>query len=659
MRPSPLLIVLALCLAAASISSPTLAQQKLMPYQVKPDPRMHNTAGSEIYLLRARPDKLFNQQGQPVQGSVAVLNNTEAAKRLTVRAWLVNGLDAVVGRQEKAVEIPALATGTLTFTWKAALVSPYGHALYVEVVQDGQVIAWADDYFVSHENVWAVGIAGGHPVGFTAEHVKDLAGIEAAVERFRTRYTNTFEKFFWAPDDFADMTPTSEKWYSGQARYHEQLDRLKHLCTYGVQVGVLPTTYGKSIGSGSGARDVIREHPELVYGYAGVMAFSPDTEELAKWDHEDGAYWQSTGWAHYNMNDPAVVRHGIEEIAQSTKQFGWAGVRFDGHFRARTGKQRVGEQTVDVTADMADRQTAANQQALKARMRTVDPRFVFGYNYGECDFTGRLVDNPRESLELCADGGHIMDEYAKQNAGAAHPFRKWADYAHAMVKSSEQTRRLGGHYFPMVHSAGPVGRYQNILTFAAGAHPNGTPQSTDHPYNAFATRYAGVLWDAALRNVWNPCGLVIVGPGLWWEDYVREQRLDATHTRLIIHLINPPLQETATESQAALDELNRRDKRKWEIKAAADKAKATPDYSELEKLPPVPLYPAPKTDIAVKLVPRALGGAWTITRTLLLDPETATMTPLAVDTTDRYFSQVRVPAVKFWAVLVVDLEGHE
>jgi hypothetical protein len=628
---------------------PVLAQQKLQSYQVKTDPRMQNTAGTEIYLLRARPDKLFNWQGQPVKGAAEVLNNTEAVKTVLVRAWITNGLDTVAGKQEKPLEIPAFAKGKVAFTWDAALVQPYGHVMAFEVVQDGKVIASGDDFFSSADNVWAVGIAGGHPVGYTADHVRDMAGIESSVERFRTNYTNTFEKFFWAPDDFADMTPTTEKWYSGQARYHEQLDRLKRMCEYGLQIGVLPTTYGKSIGSGSGARDVIREHPELVSGFGGVMSYGPDTEELAKWDKEDSS-WQSVAWAHYNMNDPAVVAYGINEIAESTKMFGWSGVRFDGHFRANVGKERVGDKIVDFTADMADAQTAANQHALKEVMAKIDPRFVFGYNYGECDFSSRIIENPRETIELCAGGGHIMDEYAKQNASPSHPFRRWEDYAHAIAKSSEQARRLGGHYFPMV-ALGPVGRYQAIFTFAAGAHPNGSGF-----YNGFATRFAGLLWDANLQNVWNPCGLVIVGRGVMWEDYVREQRLDATHTRLLIHLINPPAQEAADLTLAAQQELDRRDNRRWQIKAAADKEKKTPDYSELDKLPPVQLYPAPLKDIAVKIVPRALGSGWAVSGARLLDAETATIATLPVDASDRYFTQLRVPELKFWTILVVDLD---
>jgi hypothetical protein len=226
-----------------------------------------------------------------------------------------------------------------------------------------------------------------------------------------------------------------------------------------------------------------------------------------------------------------------------------------------------------------------------------------------------------------------------------------------MVKFTEEARRLGGHYFPMVNSNGPLGHYQTILTFAAGAHPNSVPWSIDHPYNAFATRYAGLLWDPAVKNVWNPCGLVIIGPGVLWEDYVREQAVDATHKRLIIHLINPPAQETATETKAALDEVNRREKQRDIIKVAADKAKTPPDYHELDELPPVQLYPEAKKDIAIKIVPRAFDdGPWKITRALLLDPETTTASPLAVDATDRYFNQVRVPELKCWVVIVVELE---
>ncbi|MHB9129598.1 MAG: hypothetical protein ACYDBB_00725 [Armatimonadota bacterium] len=141
---------------------------------------------------------------------------------------------------------------------------------------------------------------------------------------------------------------------------------------------------------------------------------------------------------------------------------------------------------------------------------------------------------------------------------------------------------------------------------------------------------------------------------------MRTQALDTRHARVIIHLINPPAQETATESQAAIDELNRREKRRYEIKVAADKVKAAPNYSELDQLPPVVLYPEPQKDITVRFVPRALaGGPWKLTCALLLDADANSAAPLPVNVSDAYFWEMRVPEMKFWAVVVLDLERKE
>jgi hypothetical protein len=496
-------------------------------------------------------------------------------------------------------------------------------------------------------------------VGFTADQVKDLAGIDAAVDRFRAKYVNTFEKFFWAPDDFGEMTPTQESWYSGQARYHERADRIRRMCDRGWEIGVLPTTYGKSIGSGSFARALIRARPELVHGYGGVMNFQADTEELARWQtvDEPGKGWQSCNWAFYNMNDPDVVQHGIDELLGSMKQFGWAAVRFDGHFIARSGKVRVKGVPTDFTPAQADRRSADNHRTLKEQLLKANPAFAFGENYVDCDLAGRWQNNLRDAIELCRGGGHIMDEYANQIAGGNHPLRRWEEFALQMVKHAEQIRRMGGHYFVISSQAGTLGRYHTIGILAAGAHPDMVvPWAVTHPYYRFATRYSEILWHPDLRYVWNPYGLVVVRAGVWWENYVREQPLDARHKRLILHLVNPPAQETATETAALMQELKRRDTLRREIIVKAGEKKIQPDFAELDALPPVRLEPDPRANIPVRLVPDALGREWRLSRALLLDPETATHTEVPVDVSDPYFWELTVPELAFWAVVVLELE---
>jgi hypothetical protein len=383
------------------------------------------------------------------------------------------------------------------------------------------------------------------------------------------------------------------------------------------------------------------------------MEFIPDTEELAKWDVVPEKTWQSTAWANYNMNDPAVVQHGIDQIIASTRQFGWAGVRFDGHFQAKTGKIRVGDHIVDFSSDDADRQTASNQKALKVQALKVFPDYVFGYNFANCTLDQRFQSNLREAIELCQGGGHIMDEYAKANAGGNHPYRKWADFSLMMVRQTEQVRRLGGELFPMV-AGGQVGWYQTLFTLAASAHPNNqyTPQSLGR----FATRYGELLWGANLRNVWNPLGFVVVRPGVMWENYVREQVLDDRHKRLIIHLINPPPQDTATETALLEKEGNDRQQKRWKIAEEAKKKKVDPDYSELDRLPPIPLEPKPQTAIVVRIVPEAMDGKWEASRALLLSADDGSRTELKLDKSDPYFWQVTVPELKYWSIIVVELE---
>lgn len=652
MRKKELLFVALLCMTTLVYAQ----TPKLTLSSFKIDEKIRNLPDSLLKLVKIYPEKLFLHQGEPVKGVVDLFNSGDKNATVELRVWLTNDLDTAVGAKKMQVSVNPGELKHIAVDWPAKVLKPYGHALKVEVLHKGKEIASGEEYFVTADNVWEVGLAGGHPVGFTAEHVKTKEQVAAAVDRFRQKYVNTYEKFFWAPDDFGDMTPDKDVWYSGQARYHERKDFLKYMADYGRKIGVLPTTYGKSIGSGPAARDIIRRNPEMIWGFGGRMDFHPDTEELSKWDKDSKPYWQATAWANYNMNDPAVVAKGIDEIIKSTEMFGWAGVRFDGHFQARTGKRNVGGKKVDFTPEMADRQTADNMRVLKERVRRKFPRYVFGYNFAECAFAEKLQEHPRESIELCKDGGHIMDEYAKQCAGGSHPCRKWSDFADMLVEESIIVRRLGGYLFPMCHSNGVIGRYQAIFILAAEAHTNSTPWATDHKYGMFATRYAGILWDKRLKNIWHPDGLVLIAPSVMWKNYVRTLDIDSNHRQLIIHLINPPRQETATESAALENEIRKRKTMRRDIIKAAGAKKIKPDFSKLDSLPPIKLFPDPQKNVNVKIVPQAMDFKWDISKATLLNADDVSRQSLKIDKSDPYFWQVTVPELKGWSVLIVDLQ---
>jgi hypothetical protein len=199
-----------------------------------------------------------------------------------------------------------------------------------------------------------------------------------------------------------------------------------------------------------------------------------------------------------------------------------------------------------------------------------------------------------------------------------------------------------------------VGWYQTIFTLAAGAHPNN--ENIPSSLGRFATRNGELLWGANIRNIWNPLGLVVVRPGIMWENYVREERLDERRKRLIVHLINPPAQESATETLRLEKEEQERKQKRFKIAEEATKNNTAPDFSELDSQPPILLEPKPQSNIAVRIVPEAMEGKWNASRAFLLSADDGSRTEIPIDKSDPYFWQVMVPELKYWSIIVIELE---
>jgi hypothetical protein len=204
---------LAAILFVAALAAAGKAADQTPAAAAKPSPRVTNQKPDTLLLVETRPEKLFTFTGEPARASVVLANPGTSVRTATVKAWLEQGLDRKAHEQVRQVSVPAGGVETLAFTWPPEAITSFGQAFGASVEVDGAVIATGGDVFTSADNVWRVGWAGAHPVAFTAEHVKDLAGIERAVDGFRDRYVNTFEKFFWAPDDFAEMTPDQPEWF--------------------------------------------------------------------------------------------------------------------------------------------------------------------------------------------------------------------------------------------------------------------------------------------------------------------------------------------------------------------------------------------------------------------------------------------------------------
>lgn len=570
-----------------------------------------------LQVVNAQSAKIYYNDSEPVRGVVALASESEQPQTLHVEAWLEAGLDRRTEVQNRDVIVKAGGRASAEFQWPAAPLGMYGYAFRWRLLQEETALKEGVDYFTVCDDFWNVALMASHPTAYTAQSSKGQ--IAAALRRLREKHFNGFEKFFWAPDDFADMTPDKDVYYSGQVRYYESTSNIIFMVAEGHRLGMRAITYGKSMGSGTAGAEFVRAHPEWVHLGGGRLAMQAKIRALHYWDAakdwngNDGWKWQQTNWIFYNLNRRDVLDHGIGEIMRSARMFGWDGIRFDGHFKAASSWTDLAGETTRLTPVECDARTADNIRRMKERIRADFPRFVFGYNYLSGQSASELAGGSREFVELCRGGGHLMNEYIGRAAGINHPQHRWEDFATVMADDTQTVRRFGGHHFPILGYRGVDLWYAVAVAYASGAHPH-----FHHVWGAFATRHASLIWDRKLERINNPVGPIVAPLNLWWQRFVHRRRLDDTRQQVIVHLINPPIRPVVRND-------------------------AKEDH-----------FPAPVKDVKVEVYPEGLtDGPWDLVRARLLDPDEVSV----VDAEMRSLQGVAivtVPELRVWKVLVLD-----
>ncbi len=575
-------------------------------------------AAAPLIQVTARPTKLLYGVREPITATVTVKNVSPAAQNVTVSAALEGEIDEPVGKvQEKAISVGTGMTVVAEFKWPA---SPkrYGHAFKAEVKVDGGPVIKAEDYFNVCDHYWNVALIAAE--GFLWQQFdgfkprSDMKWADDTIAGWRREYYNGFEKFFWAPDDFLELTPDKEIWWSGQARYLETKTGLRTLIARGHDEGLKAVTYAKLTGGGPTGAEMARRHPEWIWQSGGVLAVDRNAKQLAEWDITTSNHWGGWVAVNYNMNDPKVVDIGIKELGDSASLFGWDGARWDGNFDvAREVYNLDGKRVETLTAEQADERDAQNMRRTKEAITRRHPLFVYGYNWTQGNWAQSMATNPKESTELCRGGGLIMNEYINQAEGVQHPLHRWEVYGRSVADDVEAIKKLGGYYGPILGSPDSAdGRYQNVFAYAAGAHPY-----YHHHWGAFMTRYGTFCWDDALVRRHDAEKLATVTGNAWWQHWVFERPLDAKHRQLILHLINPPAKPTVGEGKKKDD------------------------------------LPAPLHNVGVVLLPAALDG-WTFKRATRLSPEPMLREEVAFKAEGDGI-HLTIPEVAIWNVLVIDL----
>ena len=413
-----------------------------------------------VKLLSVQSTKVLYDVGEPIAGSVVVKNVTASSVTVTVRAWLAWELEAASKPMEVKLAIAPGKDATATFNF-AHSPARYGHALKAQVLLNGQVVAAGEDYFNVCDNYWNVALISGIGPG---------SGLDPGnIARMRNDYYNCFEIMFWAPDDFLGLTPDTDAWWSGQARYAEaktgvvdfphwgKVYGLKEGIALAHSYGIKAVTYAKLTGGGTYGTEMARRHPEMVWQNGGTLSV------IARRSRPNGMTAASTGCCglgagelQHERSEGGGDRHQSagrlrRPCSAGTARAGTAPSRCAREVLRPDGQER-GEAHRRAGGRAQRRQHAPHQGCTITKCT---PRFVYGYNWTQGNWGQSLATNPRESSELCRGGGLIMNEYINQADGVQHPLHRWDVYGPSVADDVERiktTRRLlrpdpelGGH----------------------------------------------------------------------------------------------------------------------------------------------------------------------------------------------------------------------
>jgi len=428
--------------------------------------------------------------------------------------------------------------------------------------KDSEVKAYS--YFATSDNLWKVSIGAGSPSNsalYTETYFKNL------VKSWKENYINWFEVDFWAPDDWGYMTPKEEKWVSGQAARYESKNNLKFLINEAHKYGIKAITYGKGIASAPWGMEIARKNPEwFLNGLDGLSMWGYyDVWQVENWNKyppnsEERKKYFTTNWMPLfpNFRNIEALDWGINELINSSLEFGWDGVRFDGQFSVSDPLLKPDKED--------DEFSTFNMQRMKEKIWEKIPNYLFGYNwsYHPDEFYDEIRKGYlHEMEESLAGGGLYMQEAINTfRYGYGRQYKKWSEYYINETIASDIVRKKGGiyQYIYNIRAYKPSTRlYKFILGTSLGTHQ----AYGDHLYvggcsncGKFLTRWSFLFWSDRLNRILKPAELLEIGNDdnreIWWENNVYEYIAGEKLRYIIIHLINPPTDDEIGKEEIPL-----------------------------------------------------------------------------------------------------------
>ncbi len=482
------------------------------------------TARSDCRLIVASSKQIHYLPDETARFTGTLVNDGTADASVEVTCRLIRRLNEQVPVGTVSKTEAAKDTVEVAFDWPIDGVC-YGYELQMEIPGQEAV----SDWFGVSANVVEIGIQGA------------------------SDFANYQDVFAWAPDDFGDLTPDSEHWWSGQGNYDYTRTMLRERMERWHERGIKVFTYAKGVSGGPPGMDLLIANPDWAcynrFGQLGGLDMAFDLWALKNWnvnEHRtaDNEFWRFWHCWTVNFSNEEAVIHGARALVEGAEMFGWDGARFDAGFDVFGGWGIDGDPTD--RGQSRDELNVRNLRLAKDYILQRRPGYLFGYNYGTVQMPPTAMDRV-----VCEGGGLIMDEGITNTSDPQDPDNPWINFARRIIREVDAAGALGGCQiiFDFNRSGRPViadTDYGLAFCFAGGGRPYGWRyRTTRYPLDRFATRYSEFLMNDAIHSVDNPNAVVSVASTrpVWWQDWVGLYEPEPGRRFYIVHLFNPPQTE--------------------------------------------------------------------------------------------------------------------
>ena len=492
-------------------------------------------------IAELRMQRLFYEPNSTATVGYTLRNASDSPWDGTIIITHITGLADRNVLKEKRLTLPADTELRRTFSFPVGT-TQFGHEITVQLRQSQTTVAKTSDVFAVAENFWDVALGtqlGGFLLntGMYGDRTPDL--ISDKLESMRTHYSNWMEFTFWAPDDWGNLTPEKEEWLSGQAARWSNAKWIKKMIGSAHGHGMKAITYGKGIGGGPSGYELLRHKPHwFLRQPSGVWGGNPDLWDFEHWNdpqihifeqyHDFSSNWHKTT---PDLAKLEALDHGINELIESTRRFGWDGVRFDGQFSA-----------VD------DVVSTRNMRRLKKKVWAEFPDYQFGFNM--CSIFDRSAEIPHEEREAMAGGGMWMQEAIGDGFRylASVGYKTWRHYAENEWEAARRIRELGGSYhyiYRLPSDNAAVAYYKFAIGTLNGAHPcyGAHEVAPGGNWGRFMTRYGALFWHPQLKPVTpeeSGIGIDGVSDNILWRHWVRRVPVSADQELLALPFLRLP-----------------------------------------------------------------------------------------------------------------------